>query len=368
MSKVSVIIPTYNRAQMVCEAVDSVLAQTLKDVEIIVVDDGSDDGTGEVLQERYGERIRYFYQENQGRSVARNRGVRASSGPYLLFLDSDDLLLPDALRQQTEFLDAHPEVDVVYSDGYYCDATGRPIQRISLERPSVPEGKLLEVMVLHNIVVATHSAMVRRRALDRLGYPYFDETLRGTEDGYFWLCLAAQGSRFASLSVLTCKYRLHAENASSPSSTLWSRRWQSMLRRRYKVLNADFFPTLSLETRRHYLREFLLIFLAGDVEAQEDLYRTPQFRALPLSDQAALYYYVGVDNLIKDGATRVGRERLRRATCLAPGSLKYRGILTLSYIPWLVKAVISVRRRLNGLGRSGPDYSVAPHGRVARGK
>jgi len=363
MPRVSVIIPTYNRADMVCEAIDSALNQTLKDVEVIVVDDGSNDGTGDVLRERYGERIRYFHQENRGRSVARNRGIRASRSPYLLFLDSDDWLLPDALRQQSEFLDAHPDVDVVYSDGYYCDAAGQPIQRISLERPPVPEGKLLEVMVLHNVVVATHSAMVRRRALDRLGSPYFDETLRGTEDGYFWLCLAAQGSRFASLPVLTCKYRLHSGNASSLSSPAWSQRWQSMLRRRYKILNADFFPTLSLKTRRQYLYEFLLIFLAGDTKAQEDLCRTPQFRALPVSDQAALYYYVGVDNLIKDGATRVGRERLRQAARLVPGSLKYRIALPLSHLPGLMKAIVSIRRRLSKPGHDEPDYSMAPHWR-----
>ncbi|MBC7251743.1 MAG: glycosyltransferase [Anaerolineae bacterium] len=362
MPRVSVIIPTYNRADMVCEAIDSVMTQTLKDVEVIVVDDGSNDGTGDLLRERYGERIRYFYQENQGRAVARNRGVRASRSPYLLFLDSDDWLLPDALRQQAEFLDAHPDVDVVYSDGYYCDATGQPIQHISLERPPVPEGKLLEVMVLHNVVVATHSALVRRRALDRLGDPYFDETLRGTEDADLWLRLAAVGATFAYQDVLTCKYRLHEGNASSRTSPQWQRRWQSVRRFKFKVFNADFFPDLSLPTRREFIRQLLLVFLKSDIETQEEVLHTAHFEQLPPQYQAALLYYLGVENIVKDRAIVVGRKRLKRAIALNP-RLQYRGILALSYLGHFALAlVISLRRQLERL-RGKTDHSLAPHWR-----
>jgi len=362
MPKVSVIIPTYNRAQMVCEAIDSVLAQTLEDIEVIVVDDGSDDGTGDVLRERYGERIRYFYQENLGRSVARNRGIRASRSPYLLFLDSDDWLLPDALRLQAEFLDAHPDVDVVYSDGYYCDATGRPIQLISLERPPVPEGKLLEVIVLHNVVVATHSAMVRRRALDRLGDPYFDEALRGTEDADLWLRLAAIGATFAYQDVLTCKYRLHGGNASSSTSPQWQRRWQSMRRFKFKVFHANFFPSLSLTTRCEFIRQLLVVFLAGDIEAQEEVLRTTHFKQLAPQLQATLLYYLGVENIIKDRVIVVGRRRLKRAIALDP-RLQYRSILALSYLGHFVFSLIILGRRKLECLRGKVDHSLAPHWR-----
>ncbi len=362
MSKVSVIIPAYNRAQMVCEAIDSVLAQTMEDVEVIVVDDGSNDGTGDMLRERYGERIRYLHQDNQGRSVARNRGIRASRSPYLLFLDSDDWLLPDALRQQAEFLDAHPDVDVVYSDGYYCDAAGQPIQRISLERPPVPEGKLLEVMVLHNVVVATHSALVRRRALDRLGEPYFDETLRCAEDADLWLRLVAMGATFAYQDALSCKYRLHGGNASSRTSSQWQRCWQSVRRFKFKVFNADFFPALSLPTRREFIRQLLLVFLEGDIETQENVLHMTHFQQLPPQHRAALLYCLGVENIIKDHAVVVGRERLKRAVALAP-HLQYRGILALSYLGHSVLSlVVSLRRRLEHL-RGETDRSLAPHWR-----
>ena len=107
MPAVSVIIPTYNRRELVREALASVLAQTHGDVELIVVDDGSDDGTAEVVQEFA--RVRYVYQPNRGVSAARNHGVALSSGALLAFLDSDDLWQPRKLESQVAFFTAHPQ-------------------------------------------------------------------------------------------------------------------------------------------------------------------------------------------------------------------------------------------------------------------
>ena len=100
---VSVIIPTYNRAHTVRRAVDCVLAQTWKNIEIIVVDDGSKDDTGKVL-EAYGEKIRFIHQSNQGQSVARNTGIQASTGQIISFLDSDDEWLPAKTEKQVSLL------------------------------------------------------------------------------------------------------------------------------------------------------------------------------------------------------------------------------------------------------------------------
>lgn len=103
--KVSVIIPTYNRAANVQKAIDSVLAQTFADLEIVVVDDGSSDDTGPVLRNKYCDRIRYFFQSNQGASVARNRGVAEARGEWIAFLDSDDLWEPEKLEWQLRALE-----------------------------------------------------------------------------------------------------------------------------------------------------------------------------------------------------------------------------------------------------------------------
>src|ERR1700735_1430197 len=98
--KVSVVIPTYNRADKVRRGVESVLAQTFLDLEVIVVDDGSSDETGQTLKHAFGDRIRYYFQTNQGASVARNKGIEEARGEWIAFLDSDDLWEKEKLELQ----------------------------------------------------------------------------------------------------------------------------------------------------------------------------------------------------------------------------------------------------------------------------
>ncbi|MFH0731641.1 MAG: glycosyltransferase [Candidatus Omnitrophota bacterium] len=116
MSLVSVIIPTYNNASFISEAVDSVLAQTYTDYEIVVIDDGSTDNTKEILS-KYNNKIRYFYQENKGVSSARNLGIRQATGEYIAFLDADDLMLPDRLDELVRFSEQNSLI-ITFSDFY----------------------------------------------------------------------------------------------------------------------------------------------------------------------------------------------------------------------------------------------------------
>ena len=109
---ISIVIPTYNRAGTIERALDSVFAQTFQDFEVIVVDDGSRDATRERVA-LYGDRVRYIYQENQGCSAARNRGIAEARGAFVAFLDSDDEWLPLKLDVQVRYLETHPEVDFV---------------------------------------------------------------------------------------------------------------------------------------------------------------------------------------------------------------------------------------------------------------
>jgi len=361
MSRVSVIIPTYNRAQMVCDAVDSVLAQTLPGVDIVVVDDGSTDGTGGVLTKRYGDRIQYAWQDNQGRAVARNRGVQMATGEYILFLDSDDLLLPQGLELLSGFLDGHPDVDVVYSDGYYCDAEGCDIQSISAERPPVDHNNILEMMVITNVVVATNSVMVRRRCLDGLGYPYFDESLRGTEDADLWLRLAGHGCRFAYLDALTCKYRIHGGNESSFRSPNYARRQRSLRLWQHKIMAAPYFATLSAGPRQAFFYNLLLTHLKGDLEAQEEVLETESFNALPTEGRASLMYYVAVDNIVNDRAMDWGRRRLEEALRLNPSSWKCRiawMLAGLGRVP--LSVVIRLRRGMDAALRNQAGAALSP--------
>ncbi len=112
---VSVILPTFNRAHLICEAIDSILNQTYRDFEIIVVDDGSTDNTTEVLQ-RYSDRITYIKQENKGPGDARNRGIAEAKGEYIAFLDSDDIWFKDKLELQVAVMEKLPEIGFLCSD------------------------------------------------------------------------------------------------------------------------------------------------------------------------------------------------------------------------------------------------------------
>ena len=128
--KVSVLIPTYNRRRFVVDAVQSVLAQEYDDLEIVVVDDGSTDGTDSALAP-YRSSIRYIRTANQGPAMARNVGMRAARGEYIAWLDSDDLYYPFKIRLQAQLLDELPTVGMVYSDFSAFDDKGSGMSFIS---------------------------------------------------------------------------------------------------------------------------------------------------------------------------------------------------------------------------------------------
>jgi len=121
---ISVIIPAYNHARYLAEAIDSVLAQTYAPLEIIVVDDGSTDGTPAVAAS-YGDRIRYIRQENAGVGAARNNGIAAARGEYLAFLDSDDIWLPEKLEREIALFDADPQLGFVHCGVEKFDESGQ---------------------------------------------------------------------------------------------------------------------------------------------------------------------------------------------------------------------------------------------------
>ncbi|HEY5957340.1 MAG TPA: glycosyltransferase family A protein, partial [Polyangiaceae bacterium] len=125
MPKVTAVIPTYNRREYVQEAIDSIIAQTFRDYEIIVVDDGSTDGTREALPARYGERIRYLWQTNQGESAARNHALSLAMGQYIAFLDSDDLWLPDKLTKQVALLEQRQDIGAAFCQAWIINEHGQ---------------------------------------------------------------------------------------------------------------------------------------------------------------------------------------------------------------------------------------------------
>ncbi len=182
--RVSVIIPTYNRAAWVTEAAASVLAQTYRDFELVVVDDGSTDGTLAALAALGGE-VRVIRREaRQGVSAARNLGTAAATGDWLAFLDSDDLWLPAKLARQVEYLKAHPDLVICQTEEIWI----RNGVRVNPPETCRKVGGDIFLPSLGRCLVSPSAVMLHRRLFEEMGG--FDETLPAAEDYDLWLRVA----------------------------------------------------------------------------------------------------------------------------------------------------------------------------------
>jgi glycosyltransferase involved in cell wall biosynthesis len=204
---VSIIIPTHNRKAFVLEAVGSVLAQTLEDYELIVVDDGSVDGTGEALK-KYEDRLHYLFQENQGVSAARNCGLAHSQGEFIAFLDSDDLWLPKKLAIQVFFMDQHPEAQICYTDEIWIRGGVRVNPK---KRHAKYSGKIYP-QCLPLCIISPSSALMRRSLFGEVGV--FDPRLPVCEDYDLWLRVAARFPVFFIPQKLIVKRGGHPDQLS----------------------------------------------------------------------------------------------------------------------------------------------------------
>ena len=182
---ISVIIPTYNRAGCLGDAIDSVTAQTFRDYELIVVDDGSTDNSEDLVKARDG--IRYFRMtENAGVSKARNMGIKHARGKFICFLDSDDLWVEDKLERQINFMESDDEPAVCYTDEIWV-RNGRRVN--SGKRHRKFSGDIL-ANCLALCIISPSSVMLRAEVFDAIGL--FDETLPACEDYDLWLRLSAR--------------------------------------------------------------------------------------------------------------------------------------------------------------------------------
>jgi len=188
MHKVSVIIPTHNRADLICGAINSSLNQTFRNFEIIVVDDGSTDNTRELLK-GYGSSICYIYQEKKGRAEARNRGIKLARGEYIAFLDDDDIWLPQKLEKQVKFLDSNPNIGLAHTFVELIDAQGYLLKeatekQLKLYKKAAKTGYTYEGMS-QSCIIFTSTVIVRKGCLDKVGF--FDPDIEAFEDWDFYL-------------------------------------------------------------------------------------------------------------------------------------------------------------------------------------
>ena len=184
MKKVSVIIPAYNKAEYTRRTVDSVLAQTYPNVEIIVVDDGSRDATAQAMSQ-YAGRISFVQKTNGGACSARNEGIRRCLGDYVAFLDCDDLFCPEKIQRCVDYLEKNPLFGFVYSAVNFIDEKDAIVGLY--DHPRSREGSIAPWLILGNFI-CNSTVVVKRDILQKAGF--FDETIFTPADWDMWLRLS----------------------------------------------------------------------------------------------------------------------------------------------------------------------------------
>jgi glycosyltransferase involved in cell wall biosynthesis len=258
--EVSVVIPTYNSAAYLADAVDSVLNQTFTDFEIIVIDDGSTDDTESVMG-RYGDRVRYIRQANGGVAAARNRGIEESRGRYVAFLDSDDTWFPSKLERQLEALRKDPEYRACYGAFTAVRSDLTPLHESGGNRA----GSTLEDLLLRgNIIGSICTVMCERTMFEETGG--FDPSLSQCADWDMWVRLAAL-TEFLYLDVPLVTYRQHGANMSR-NAPLLERDSVRVLEKGFAMPGIP--DSLAEQRRRAFARNYMV--LAGTY-FQAGLYR-----------------------------------------------------------------------------------------------
>ncbi|HNY13366.1 MAG TPA: glycosyltransferase, partial [Candidatus Wallbacteria bacterium] len=205
---VSVIIPTHNRGDLITETIESVLAQSYKNIEIIVVDNGSTDDTEEIIKKISAPALRYIKQENSGGPASpRNVGVGMARGEYIAFLDSDDIWLSDKIKRQVEIFEKMPEVGLVFCQ---CRFFGKEYHEKTIYPAKGYSGNVFDEIIKGNFV-PTVSVVCRRATLAEIGI--FDERsdLRAFEDYELWMRVA-RGYDFYFINEPLCLLRMHSQS------------------------------------------------------------------------------------------------------------------------------------------------------------
>ena len=309
---VSVIIPAYNAAPWIAETIDSVLNQTFKDFEVIVVDDGSTDATAEVVAS-YKPQVQYLYKNNGGPSSARNTGICAACGRYIAFLDADDLWLPEKLQIQMQLFSQNPSLAWVYSDGLIFEENPNKNQHLFSQSSYMYSGEILRPLLLQDFV-ASPTPIVRRDVFEDVGLFNEESSFKSVEDWDMWLRIAARYPVYLIDKPLV-KYRRHSTSLTGTS----------LIQR-------------SLESRLTVIEGAIL--------------REPE-RLGDLRQQAIANVYMTLGHLLMSRGARVeAREMYLHSIQMNSKQLKSIIYLIATFLPISVNQLKNVRRYLQNLGLS----------------
>jgi len=243
--KVSVVVPTYNASLYIVEALESILSQTFKDFEIIVVDDGSTDNTREILK-KYNGKINCYFQKNQGAVRARNSAFELSRGEFIAFLDQDDIWLADNLRKKVLFLDKNPNVPVVTSNfmffGDVCQKSSFVERKIFLDKKIGDEFIIFDTLglLLEQCFMFCPTTVVRREVFRKYGGFQIE-----VSDDYDLFLRISQSSDFGCINNVLVKKRVHNSAATKNYSKNFSSRILALKRvKSNPIIGVDRFKKL----------------------------------------------------------------------------------------------------------------------------
>jgi glycosyltransferase involved in cell wall biosynthesis len=286
---VSVIIPNYNHAAYLPQAIDSVLAQTYKPVEIILVDDGSTDHSRQVAA-AYGDQIRYIWQENQGLSVARNTGIRAARGEFVAVLDADDMYEPSFIGTLVAALDAEAEADAVYCGYQFVSAANRPLPQYA--RRVVSPEQLHETLVNGNFLVPL-CLLIRKSVYHQVGL--FDPAFQGCADWDVWLRIARQ-YKVIGIDKALVRYRVLPDSMSSDPAYMLADRLR-VLQKHLEQNAANPIPKSECEQVAYghaYLIAAVEYFQRQDLEQAYDCIRNMVKAAPVMLTELETFYELGL--------------------------------------------------------------------------
>jgi glycosyltransferase involved in cell wall biosynthesis len=242
--KVTVVIPAYNREKYIREAIDSILAQTFTDFELVVIDDGSTDHTREVVQTYHDPRIQLVCNEaNLGIPKTRNRGIRLARGEYLAFLDSDDRAYPQRLAKQVAFLDSHPDHAAVGAWVDWMDEEGRSLRRVR-RKPVLSDD--IAAQRLFRQGIENSASMARTAVLREYGY---QEEYDLSEDFDLWSRIAAK-YKLAALPAVLVRCRMHKGRTTREKAHRIKGRRLAIYASQLSVLSV---PFTDMDLERHFL-------------------------------------------------------------------------------------------------------------------
>jgi glycosyltransferase involved in cell wall biosynthesis len=290
-------MPAYNAEHYINHAVQSVLNQTYLHWELIIVDDGSTDGTRQVIDQFVDPRIKVVHQPNGGEACARNTALQHIQGEYLAFLDADDLYLSDHLRVAIEFLNSHPKFEGVYTDGYYCNEAGEILQTLSSRRRGPFEGDIFEEVVRSSdvfgvpVCVVLHRDLLLRYQLD------FDPKIIIGPDWDFF-SRYSEIAKFGYIPQFTCQYRIHRANITTRTGQQLRNTHLALCRE--KAIKLRRFKDCSSETRTFIFYDLLVNLLKGCPDRQAEITTWQEFQDLPIDQQARLYRLMASKEMIRD--------------------------------------------------------------------